>query len=181
MKSIKIKVIIIFLGLIFYREVNSQQTGVGGALIYNFQTQSAGLDIRTEIPIKKIKLLDGLTVAPQLAYYPWFNKVTEFYIGSSLHLGVYTLGNWVFYGLANLSYNGWINYEKSRKNNAKFSNLGFDGGIGVTNKSCLRPFMELRYNLKWRESGIRMGLIYTIKCDKRGMVPCSKIPPPPQF
>jgi hypothetical protein len=181
MRNLRIFACIILIVTAFIKEVASQQKGIGGALIYNFQTQSLGIDIRSEFPIKKVKFLEGLTVAPQLAYFPWFNKVSEFYIGSSFHLGVYSLGNWVFYGLANISYNGWLNYNKSAMSNAKFSNLGIDGGVGVTNKSCLRPFMELRYNLKWKECGLRLGLIYSLKCDQRGMVPCPKIPPPPQF
>jgi hypothetical protein len=176
-----VKTCIIAIVIILSTNVYSQKTGVGGSAIYNFQTKSFGLDLRAEIPLKKISFLDGLKIVPQLAYYPSFNKITEFYIGSSVHLGVYTFNKWVFYTLVNLSYNGWINYKSSGMNNASFSNLGIEGGIGVTTKACLRPLMEIRYNAKWREASIRLGLIYTIKCEKRGQVPCSKTPPPPQF
>jgi hypothetical protein len=155
--------------------------GIGGSAIYNFQTKSFGLDLRAEMPLKSIHFLDGLKIVPQITYFPSFNKITEFYIGSSVHLGVYTINKWAFYTLANISYNGWINYKDSNMSDAKFSNLGLEGGIGVTTKACLRPFAEIRYNVKWKEANLRVGLIYTIKCEKRGAVPCSKIPPPPQF
>jgi hypothetical protein len=169
--------------LIFTMSVNvfAQKIRAVGSAIYNFQTNSVGIDLRAEIPLKKPVLLDGFTVVPQIIYYPWFNKVTEFYIGSSVHLGVYSIKKWALYTLVNISYNGWINYESSGMSDAKFSNLGIEGGIGVTTKRCLRPFMEIRYNIKWKEANLRLGLIYTIKCEKRGQVPCSKIPPPPKF
>jgi hypothetical protein len=69
----------------------SQKHGVGGAIIYNFQTNSIGLDLRTDLPLKNIDFLEGISLVPQLAYFPSFNKVHEFYIGSSVHLGVYTM------------------------------------------------------------------------------------------
>jgi hypothetical protein len=159
----------------------SQKHGVGGAIIYNFQTNSIGLDLRTDLPLKNIDFLEGISLVPQLAYFPSFNKVHEFYIGSSVHLGVYTINKWKFYALGNLSYNGWINYENSKKKNAKFSNLGLEGGLGITTKKCLRPFMEFRYNVKWKEANLRLGFIYTIKCERRRAVPCSKIPKQPEF
>jgi len=159
----------------------SQQNGAGGAIIYNFQTKGIGLDLRADIPLKNIDFLDGISIVPQLSYFPPIGKIHEFYLGSSVHLGVYTLNKWKFYALGNISYNGWINYENSAKKNAKFSNVGLEGGIGVTSNKCLRPFMEFRYNVKWREANLRLGFIYTIKCEKRGEVPCPKIPPPPKF
>lgn len=176
----KVWLTILFLGL--YTNTFSQIVkGIGGSAIYNFQTNSVGLDVRAEIPVKSIHFLDGLKIVPQISYFPWFDKITEFYIGSSIHLGVYSINKWAFYTLANISYNGWINYKSSSMSGASFSNLGLEGGIGITTKACLRPFAELRYNVKWREASFRVGLIYTIKCEKRGAVPCSKIPPPPQF
>jgi hypothetical protein len=177
----KMKIWTLILILFISTNVFSKNTGVGGSAIYNFQTNSFGLDVRTEIPLKKPTLLEGLKIVPQLTYFPSFNKIHEFYIGSSVHLGVYSINKWTFYTLVNLSYNGWINYSSSPMADAKFSNIGFEGGIGVTTNSCLRPFVELRYNVKWKEANLRLGIVYTIKCENRGMVPCSKIPPPPQF
>jgi hypothetical protein len=181
MEDTKKKILISVLIYSMSMNVFSQKIGAGGSAIYNFQTNSFGIDLRTEIPLKKPVFLDGFSIVPQIAYYPWFNKITEFYVGSSVHLGVYTINKWAFYTLVNISYNGWINYKSSEMKDAKFSNLGVEGGIGVTTKKCLRPFIEFRYNIKWKEANLRLGLQYTIKCEKRGQVPCSKIPPPPKF
>lgn len=160
--------------------LKAQQT-LGGGAIYNFQTRSVGLDIRSEYVLTQFDLLEGVIVSPQLSYYPWFNNVHEFYLGGSLHLGLYSYKKWVAYGLTNISYNGWINHNESGADNAKFSNLGFELGGGVTNSNCTRPFFEYRYNFKWREGNIRAGIIYTFNCQKRGMVPCPKIPREPIF
>jgi hypothetical protein len=177
LKKIAVFLILTIIGTTAYPKNN----GVGGALIYNFQTNSVGLDLRDEIPLKNIYFLEGITLAPQLAYFPSFNKVHEFFVGTSVHLGLISMNKWKFYALGNLSYNGWINYENSSKKNAKFSNLGMEGGVGATTNKCIRPFLEVRYNVKWQEANIRLGLIYTIKCEKRGAVPCSKIPKQPEF
>lgn len=156
--------------------LKAQQTTIGGGAIYNFQTRSFGIDVRTEYPLRQIDLLEGIIIAPQVSYFPWFNNVHEFYMGSSIHLGVYSYKKWTAYGLANLSYNGWINHKESAASNAKFSNVGFDLGGGITKNACTRPFLEYRYNFKWREGNIRIGVVHTFNCTMRGMVPCPKIP-----
>ena len=159
----------------------SQNTGIGASAIYNLQTRSIGIEARAEYPLEQFYLLEGLTFAPQISYFPGFNKVHEFYLGSSIHLGIYTIKKWRIYGLANIAYNGWINHKDSKSERAKFSNIGFDLGGGITGTTCLRPFFEYRYNVYWQEANLRLGIIYTLKCDKRGMVPCPKIPDSPQF
>jgi hypothetical protein len=181
MQEFQLKVIAVLFFLLACHFAYSQQNGLGGSAIYNFQTNSIGLGLRAEFPLKSIELLDGLSIVPQASYFPSFNKITEFYIGTSAHLGVYTIRKWRFYGLVNLSYNGWINYKESDMQNAKFSNLGIEGGVGMTMKKCTRPFLEFRYNAKWREANVQFGFIYTIKCERRGSLPCPKIPPQPMF
>lgn len=173
--------VLFFLTNITVNALTPPQNGIGGSLIYNFQTSSIGLGLRAEYPLESIDFLDGMSLVPQASYFPWFNDISEFYIGTSVHLGLYTLNKWRFYGLVNLSYNGWINYDDSGSRNARFSNLGIEGGLGITMKRCVRPFLELRYNAWWREANIQLGLIYTIKCERRGSLPCPKIGPQPQF
>jgi hypothetical protein len=159
----------------------SQEYRVGGSLIYNFRTKGIGLDARAEFPLKSIHLLEGLSIVPQVSYFPAFNNITEFYAGSSAHLGLYKLNKWIFYGLVNVSYKGWINYDESNDPDARFSNLALEGGIGITRKKCVRPFLELKLNTIGIEPTVRIGMLYTIHCERRGAVPCSKIPPQPQF
>ena len=156
---------------------------VGGAVVYNFQTRGLGIDARSEFPIHRISLLEGLSVVPQVSYYPWMFQVSEFYIGSSVHLGVYSINTWRFYTLLNLSFNGVINSDDSNLRNDNFANFGLEAGIGVSTKlfKCMHPFAEFRYNPVWNELNGRLGLMYDLKCDRRGAVPCSKIPPQPQF
>ncbi len=162
---------------------NAQQNLAGGSLVYNLHTRSLGLGVRAEIPLEKVDLLEGISIVPQLTYYPPFNPVHEFYLGSSVHLGVYSIDRWLFYTLANVSYNGWINNDDTQYREGKFSNLGIEAGIGVSAeiKKCFHPFFECRYNFKWNDLSLGLGLLYTLKCERRGMVPCSKIPPQPQF
>ena len=136
------KTTFLLLTIFFCHNIIAQKTGVGGSAIYNFQTKSFGFEARAEYPVEQISLLQGLSLAPQISYFPGFNKVHEFYVGSSFHLGVYSIKKWKVYGLANISYNGWINNKDSGANNAKFSNLGFDLGAGITSTSCIRPFSQ---------------------------------------
>lgn len=173
--------LLLLLTTIAFSQLEAQQSSIGGGAIYNFQTKSFGLDVRAEYPIEQFNILNGIIISPQLAYYPWFNNVHEFYLGASAHVGIYSYKNWTLYGLTNVSYNGWINHSESGAENAKFSNIGFDLGAGITNNSCIRPFIEYRYNFKWREANLRLGVIYTINCNKRGMVPCPKIPDSPKL
>ena len=168
---------LIFAGIQSY----SQEYQVGGGAIFNLKNSGFGFGVRAEFPIQSIDLLEGFSVVPQVSYFPGFNEVSEFTIGSSLHLGVYAIEKWVFYGLANISYKGWINHEESSDPNAKFSNLVLDGGVGVTRNTCWRPFLELRLNAIGFEPSIWLGILYTINCDRRGMVPCSKTPVLPVF
>lgn len=159
----------------------SQEYRVGGSLIFNLGKGGFGFGARAEFPVERIDLLEGFSIVPQVSYFPGYNEVSEFYLGSGVHLGVFALDKWLFYGLANVAYKGWINYEESSDPDAKFSNLALDGGVGVTRSTCWRPFFEVRLNAIGFEPSLRLGLLYTFNCENRGMVPCSKIPALPQF
>ena len=163
--------------------VFSQNNRMGGSVVYNLHTKGLGLGIRGEIPINRISLLNGISIVPQLTYFPSYNPIHEFYLGSGVHLGVYSIERWSFYALTNISYNGWINNDDAEYREGKFSNLGIEAGLGVSRKvkKCLHPFFEFRYNFRWNEITMGLGLMYTLKCERRGAVPCSKIPPQPQF
>lgn len=169
--------------LIFLSSLNgfSKEYRMGAGLIYNFSTRGVGFDGRIEFPLKSVYLLEGVSIVPQLSYFPSFNNVREIYVGSSVHLGVYKFNKWLFYGLANVSYNAWANYEESDDPDARYSNLAIEGGLGVTHKSCVRPFLEFRVNAIGIEPNVRIGILYSINCERRGAVPCSKIPKQPIF
>ena len=159
----------------------SQEYRLGGSAIYNVSNKGIGIGARVEFPIKRVDLLDGLSVVPQVFYFPSFNKNTESYVGASVHLGLVSINNWSLYTLGNISYRQWINYQDSNDSTARFSNISLEGGVGITRKTCVRPFLELRMNFVAMEPMLRIGFLYTFNCDRRGMVPCPKIPPPPKF
>lgn len=142
--------------------VYSQKFGLGLSAIYNFQTESFAPGIRAEI------IKGQVSIVPQISYYPSFNKISEFYAGASLHLNVISYGDITMYAIANGSYNGWINYEGSAKKNAKFSNWGAEVGAGIKKGKCIRPFIELRYNFKWKEANLGIGVMYFFNCSKKG-------------
>ncbi len=156
---------------------------IGGSVLYNMHTASLGFGLRYEVPLNQIDFLEGIRLVPQASYFPGFNNISEFYIGSGVHVHAYKYNTWSFYGLLNLSYNGWINHEDILYREAGFSNLGIEPGAGASCKvlKCLHPFVELRLNLRWFEPHMQFGIMYDIKCDRRGAVPCSNIPPQPVF
>jgi len=135
---------------------------VGAELVGNPQTESFGLGFRANIPVSSI------LISPQFAYYPSFNKVSEYYLGASAHVGIFGLNNSVIYGLANVSYNSWLNYEDSPMKKAHKANLGLEAGIGITGKRCVKPFGEFRYNVKWRETNLRIGILIDLSCKGSG-------------
>lgn len=161
MKIISKKLLIFIIVLSFNINIYSQKIGVGISAIYNPQTESFAAGLRAEIPYKRI------SIVPQIAYYPSFNKVTEYYAGLSLHLNLLYIKNWAFYGLAHGSYNGWINYTTSPMKDASFSNWDGEIGVGITTRKCLRPFIEYRYNLKWKETNLRIGVMYFFGCNSK--------------
>ncbi len=158
----KNKILFISLILIFILGKNcySQKFGMGLSAIFNPQTESYGAGLRAEIVKNRISFV------PQIAYYPSFNKISELYAGASLQLTMFYIKNMAFYALANGAYNGWLNYSTSIMKDAQFSNWDGEIGAGLTTRGCLRPFIEYRYNFKWKETNLRVGVMYFFKCNK---------------
>ena len=155
--------------IIVSSNVFSQQIGVGGSVLYNLQTNSIAGGLRVEIPYKRISFV------PQLSYYPSFNKINEYYLGSAIHLDFMETARWKLYLIGMLGYNRWINYNSNPQMNAKPNNWNSEFGIGFTTKKCIRPFIEYRYNLKWKETNVGIGIIYTFRCSgpkRHGSISC---------
>jgi hypothetical protein len=162
MKRSIIKAILVLLIVLQGSELYSQKFGLGLEAIYNFQTNSFAPGIRGEF------VKGQISIVPQIAYYPGFNKVSEFYAGASLHCNIMSYGTYTLYAILHGSYNGWINYESSPMDNAKFSNWCLEGGLGLKTSKCIRPFLEFRYNVKWKEANLRLGVMYFFNCkDKK--------------
>lgn len=157
------KIILLMALLLSIKYTNAQRFGIGASAIYNFQTESFAGGIRAEFPI------GTFSIVPQISYYPAFNKINEYYLGIALHQNLFHIKNWVFYALIHGGYNGWNNYTFSALENAKYSNWDLEGGIGIKTNRCFRPFLEYRYNLKWKETHLHFGFMYFFNCknDKR--------------
>ncbi len=137
----------------------SQNIGVGGDVLYNFQTESIGAGARVNFfPNNR------LSIVPQFAYYFAFNKINEYNIGLGLEYKFIRFKKFNFYAIGHGAYNHWINYEKSPLKGAKPNNWDLEGGLGVTTNTCLRPFLEYRYNLKFQETHLRLGILYIFGC-----------------
>jgi hypothetical protein len=137
----------------------SQNIGVGADVMYNFQTESFGAGARVSIfPNNR------LSFVPQFSYYFPFNKVNEYYLGLGLEYKVIKRDKINIYGLVHGAYNQWLNYKESPLSNAKPNNWNLEGGIGISTNTCLRPFLEYRYNLKFRETHLRLGILYIFGC-----------------
>ena len=140
----------------------SQNFGLGLAAVYNFQTESFGPEIRAEF------VKGDLSLVPQITYFPGFNKIKEYYAGLSIHLTMLSYGKTYLYGIAHGSYNGWINHDLSLMEKARYSNWDAELGAGLKMGKCWQPFLESRYNFKWKESTLRIGLVYFFNCSKKG-------------
>ena len=157
------KKIFIILLIVFQTSLFAQTIGLGGSLIYNFQTESFGYSLRVKKTIKKYSII------PQLSYFPKnnFNKINELIIGFDLQYNVLESRDIAFYVLGNLGYNAWINHNDSYIENTQYSNWNADFGAGVMLPKCISPFIEFRYNIKWLETSINVGAVYFFKCRKK--------------
>lgn len=140
-----------------------QNVGIGADLMYNFQTESAGAGIRASIfPTH------NLSITPEIAYYPGFNLVNEYYISVALEDKLFKVKNYLFYIIGQVGFDNWINFSDSPMKGAKPDNFDLEGGGGVTTNKCLRPFLECRYNAVFRECNMRLGILYIIGCGGGG-------------
>ena len=156
----KQRFLILFLGILFLPLLSSSQNiGVGADAMYNFQTESIGAGARVNFfPNRR------LSIVPQFAYYFAFNKINEYYAGLGLEYKFIRRDKFNLYALAQGAYNSWLNYESSEMKGAQQNNWNLEGGIGISNNWCLRPFMEYRYNVKFQETHLRLGLLYIFGC-----------------
>jgi hypothetical protein len=145
--------------------------GYGAAVIYNFATEGFGIDIRAKIPIRS-----RLSIVPEISYYPSFNSYHEFYGGAALHYEFYALRNYNLYAATGGYYNDWMNAGEFITGEKEQTNFVCEAGGGlVRNYGCIRPFIEDRYDFKWKENNLRIGIYwYPGACKKN-----EKCPPRP--
>ncbi|KJS06476.1 MAG: hypothetical protein VR77_04855 [Flavobacteriales bacterium BRH_c54] len=154
------QLIFIFLIAFLSATTKAQNIGVGADAMYNFQTESFGFGARVNFFPNS-----SLSIVPQVAYYPGFNKINEYYFGMGLEQKIIRGNTFNFYLLAHGAYNLWANHEESTMDGAQASNWNAEVGAGITTNRCLRPFLEYRYNFKFQETHLRLGLLYIFGCN----------------
>jgi len=144
--------------------LSAQNIGVGGSAMYNFQSEGLGLGARASIfPNEK------LSFVPQFSYYNIFlGTVREMTFGLGIEYKLFRAKTLTYYIMAHGGYNHWMNAEESPLENAQTANWNGEAGIGITTNRCLRPFLEYRYNVKFQETHLRLGLLYIFGCSGRG-------------
>jgi hypothetical protein len=152
-----IKISIIFITQFFSLSLFSQEVLVGGGGIYNFETEGIGFGARAEYAF------DRYSIVPQFNYFPGYNKIHEYYLGVSAHYNLINASTWKLYAIGNLGYNRWIENEDTETNReGNKSNYAMEFGAGAATNGILNPFIEYRYNIKWQDSMLHVGLMYYI-------------------
>lgn len=151
--------IILFYFIFIGASCFSQNVGIGADIQYNFQSESFGTGARISLfPNNKISFV------PEFSYYFSFNKVNEYFLGLAIEYKFIRQEKFHLYALIHGGYENWINYNESPMKNAKPNNWDLEGGIGISTNKCLRPFLEYRYNVRFMETHLRLGIMYIFGC-----------------
>src|ERR1035437_3069514 len=93
---------LIFIFIVF--PGRSQNVGIGGDVMYNFQTESFGAGARVNIfPNNK------LSFVPQISYYPAFNTIHEYYFGLGAEYKFIRKNKFNIYAIGHGAYDSWLN------------------------------------------------------------------------
>lgn len=153
------KTTLIFFVLIISLSVNAQKIGAGGSAMWNFQTESMGLGARVNFFPN-----NTISYVPQFTWYGLIGPISEWTVGLSIEAKMIRGNTFNWYLMAHGGYNNWGNAGSSVLENASTTNWNLEGGAGVTTNWCLRPFLEYRYNIKFQETHLRLGLLYIFGC-----------------
>lgn len=152
----------LFFILLFPLLIRSQNIGAGVSAMYNFQSESFGAGARVNFfPDRTISYV------PQFSYY-FIGPVSEFHVGLGIELKVKRGNTLNYYVMAHGGYNQWMNAGSSGMEGAQTVNWNLEGGAGITTNKCLRPFLEYRYNIKFQETHLRLGILYIFGCGGSG-------------
>ncbi len=157
----------------FSQKNDVPEFGIGAAGIYDFQTKGLGAEMRGDFHIK-----ENFSIVPEVSYYFPSNPIHELYAGVSLHYLFPIFKSWSFYLSASALYNDWFNAVEYSNGTKKPSNFAPEGGIGIVRShGCLRPFIENRYDTKWKEANLRVGVLWffkSCKCFRKADCPAYK-------
>ena len=166
------KKILIILFLSINLNIFSQNNWVGVSTLYNFQTESIGFGVHFTKDFNKF------SVSPIIFYYPKnnFNKLNEALFGIDFKYNFYKYKKIKSYAFIGFAYNGWISYNESYLPGAQYNNLNTDLGVSIKYNTCISPFLEIRYSIKWMECSIRAGVSFGLKCPKHHKVNIKDLP-----
>ncbi len=139
--------------------------GIAPSIAYNPQTKSVAVGFRLNI-----KPSQNLRFVPQALYYPAFsfNKIHEYHIGLGVEYTVFKNKIVNLYPLLNVGYNAWLNTDDSDMKDAKSGTYLLELGAGISfTQSSVRPFLETRYNIKWKETSVHIGLLFVLGGNSR--------------
>jgi len=153
-----------------YAQKNAKEIGVGGAVIYNFQTEGFGAELRGDFRLSR-----HFAIVPEVSYFPSFNPIHELYAGVSAHYLFPITRNIDGYLTAGGFYNDWINAVDYSHGLKKPNNVTAEGGGGlIRSRGCIRPFIESRWDAKWREANLRIGILWFFNSCKTADCPAFK-------
>lgn len=140
--------------------------GIGMAGTANWIHGGIGADVRF-----KLELNERLRVIPQFNYSSLATlnvMVNEWYVGANVHYAFIRKSVWRMDALGGVHYNRWPNYQNYNTNLAQLNNMVGEIGLAlVKDNTCISPFIEHRYNLKWRDASTRVG-VYAMLVGRRG-------------
>ena len=153
-----------------YAQKSDSEIGVGGAVIYNFQTEGFGAELRGDYHLNR-----HFAIVPEVSYFPSFNPIHELYAGLSGHYLFPITRNIDGYFALSIFYNDWINAVAYSHGEKSPNNMAPEGGGGlVRSRGCLRPFIESRWDAQWHEANLRIGLLWFFNSCKQKDCPAFK-------
>jgi hypothetical protein len=135
---------------------DDRAVGYGIGVIYNFMTEGLGGELRAKIPLPPRRLF----VVPEVSYFPSFNPYHEAYAGAALHYELFNVKWMTFYLAGGGYYNKWFNWDEFSIVKKEDNFVAQAGGGIVRNRRCIRPFIEDRYDFKWKENNLHVGIYW---------------------
>lgn len=133
---------------------SSFQITIGG--LYNFQTEGKAGDIKLMFPLS-----NRLFFTPRLSYFPSSNLVHEIYSGADIDYYILISKKITPYIYIGGYYDDWFNSNEFKNKLAKENNFATEGGGGlIFNFGCINPYIEYRYDAKWKEGSLGAGLMF---------------------
>ncbi len=142
-----------------YGQRQKQTTQAGIGIVYDFQSNGIAPEFRTQIPV-----YNQFFVTPRIVYFLPFNAIHELYAGFDVSYHYPAYRKFIFYNFIGAYFNYWFNYAKFNSKVARQTSISIEGGAAMEiNIGNVTPYLEGRYNSKWREGLIVFGVKIKMK------------------